>query len=82
MDATPRRRALGLSLGIAAGTGLVTLGTGDRPGPGYVLGMALVPVVILAFESLDGPLERQTARIGAVVLSVAFVGAALWLQLW
>ncbi|NUC72438.1 hypothetical protein HTZ84_08955 [Haloterrigena sp. SYSU A558-1] len=79
MDATDLRRPLELSAGLAIGIGLVVLATGDWPRFGFLLGIGLVPITIIAFERIDGPLEARTARIGAIVVGGGLVGAALWL---
>lgn len=73
------RQALKVAFGLAIGIGLVSLVTGDWPGPGFLLGMGLVVVLPMALASIDGPLEQRTARIGATVVLVLLLGAALWL---
>lgn len=73
------RPALALAVGTAVGLALVALASGELPDRGFLVGIALVPLVHVAFEKLDGPLERRTARIGAVVVGGGLVGAALLL---
>ncbi|MDQ2049159.1 hypothetical protein RBH26_01545 [Natronolimnohabitans sp. A-GB9] len=73
------RRTLEVALGLLVGIGLVSLATGDRPNAGVVLGVGFASVVVLALSCLDGPLEKRTARIAAIVCSTIFVGAALLL---
>ncbi|WP_121742661.1 hypothetical protein [Natronorubrum halophilum] len=79
MDRVDARRALQMALGLAIGIGLVSLVTGEWPSPAFLLGMGLVPVFLVALASIDGPLEQRTARIGATVVLVLLLGAALWL---
>lgn len=80
MDAGDVWQALGLSLGLALGIGFVSLVTGDRPGPGVLLGMAFVPLFFAALTVVDGPLEKRTALVGALVVSGGLVGTAFWLM--
>ena len=79
METTDLRWPLELSVGMIVGIGLVSLVMGDLPSIGFPLGIALVPVYVLALTCLEGPLEERTARIGAIVVGGGLVGAALWL---
>ncbi|WP_137289958.1 hypothetical protein [Natronorubrum halophilum] len=79
MDRVNIRQALQTGLGLAIGIGLVSLVTGEWPSPGFLLGIGLVVVLPMALASIDGPLEERTARIGATVVLVLLLGAALWL---
>ena len=76
---TDLRRPFVTSIGMAVGIGLVALVTGEVPDRGFLLGIALVPAVFVALENIDGPLERRTARIGAIVTAGGLLGAAFWL---
>ncbi|WP_126663407.1 hypothetical protein [Haloterrigena salifodinae] len=81
METADPRWPLKLWVSMVAGIVILALIRGELPGIGFLLGIALVPVYFLALTSLDGPIEERTARVGAIVVSVVLVGAALWLAL-
>ena len=79
MDLTRLRPAL-VGFGLLVAVVAVSIATGERPRPGTLVGVAIGTACVFALERLEGPLEKRTARVGAIVLAGVFVAGALWLH--